>query len=205
MTALTHPHGQDHDHTHHEEEQASRDQFGFWLYILTDCLIFATLFATYAVMAKNFAGKTEPHEVFDLAYVAVETVLLLLSSFTFGLAMLAMRRMNQAKLKLWLYVTFLLGAGFITMELHEFHHLAREGVTPQLSGYWSIFFSLIGTHGLHVSAGLIWMIVMVIALNKIGLTAANRSRIAMLSLFWHFLDIIWICVFSFVYLLGAFA
>lgn len=205
MTTLTQTHEHDHDHSQHEEERASRDQFGFWLYILTDCMIFATLFATYAVMSENFAGRTEPHEVFDLAYVAVETLLLLLSSFTFGLAMLAMHRANQAKLKRWLYLTFILGAGFIAMELHEFHHLAQEGVTPQLSGYWSIFFSLIGTHGLHVSTGLIWMIVMVIALNKTGLTAANRSRIAMLSLFWHFLDIIWICVFSFVYLLGAFA
>lgn len=198
-------HGHD-DHAAHIEEQSNRDYFGFWLYIMSDCLIFATLFATYAVLSSNFAGRTEPHEVFHLGYVAVETVALLVSSFTFGLAMLSMHQSNLKGIKLWLGVTFILGAIFIGMELNEFHTLAvHENVTPQLSGYWSIFFTLIGTHGLHVTCGMIWMIIMFISLSKNGLTAANQSRLSMLSLFWHFLDIIWICVFSFVYLMGAFA
>lgn len=210
MTVMTNSntHGNGHDvhdaHHHHEQQQAEWDLFGFWLYILSDCMIFATLFLIFGVMSGNYAQQIQPHQVFELPLVLAETLLLLVSSFTFGLIMLAMHKGNTAAMKLWMIVTFILGAGFICIELYEFHHLATvENVTPQLSGYWSIFFSLVGTHGLHVSAGLIWMIIMFIVLGKNGLTQANKNRMGMLSLFWHFLDIIWICVFSFVYLLGS--
>lgn len=211
MTVMTESdiHGDHHDdhddHHHHEQERAEWDLFGFWLYILSDCMIFATLFIAYGVMAGNFAHQTEPHEVFELGIVGAETLLLLVSSFTFGLIMLAMHKGKVGAMKLWMIVTFLLGAGFISLELYEFHHLVHIGVTPQLSGYWSIFFSLVATHGLHVTSGLIWMAIMFVMLTKNGITQPNKNRIGMLSIFWHFLDVIWICVFSFVYLIGYFA
>ncbi|WP_028358040.1 cytochrome o ubiquinol oxidase subunit III [Brackiella oedipodis] len=196
-----------HDDHHHEhlKEQAERDNFGFWLYILSDCMIFATLFACYGVMSGNFAQQTEPHEVFEVPFVLIETILLLVSSFTFGMAMLGLNKGNLKQIKLWMSITFVLGVSFVTMELYEFNNLAHEGVTPQLSGYWSAFFTLVATHGLHVTAGLIWMIVMFVSFSKRGLDHENVNRMNQLSVFWHFLDIIWICVFTFVYLLGQYS
>lgn len=190
-------------HDDHHEHTGDKVLLGFWIYILSDCLLFATFFAVYTVMGQNFAGAPEPKELFDLGYVGIETILLLVSSFTFGMAMLAMHQKNMAKLNLWLVITFLLGAGFLAMELNEFHHFLHEGARPSVSGYWTAFYSLVGTHGLHVTSGLVWMLVMFIHLKRDGLTAHNTVRISCLSLFWHFLDIIWICVFSYVYLMGV--
>ncbi|TYL46530.1 cytochrome o ubiquinol oxidase subunit III [Marinomonas sp. IMCC 4694] len=205
MTALTNDHDlHDHDdHHHHEAEAADRYMFGFWLYIISDCLLFATLFATYAVMGQNFNNEITPYELFDLGFVAVETALLLLSSFTFGMAMLGANAENMAKMKLWLIITALLGLSFLGMEIYEFVHFSHEGATPQTSGYWTSFYSLVATHGLHVTAGLIWMAILFVHFNRDGFTNENKIRLSCLSLFWHFLDIIWICVFSFVYLRGA--
>lgn len=206
MTASTLNDGHHDDHHHdHDAHVAELGSFGFWLYILSDCLLFATLFAGFAVSSQSFAGKVTPHELFDLKFVAIETALLLFSSFTFGLAMLGANKENMGQTKLWLLITAILGIGFLGMELSEFHHLSHEGATPQTSAYWSAFFSLVATHGLHVTAGLIWMVVLFFHFQRDQFSAANKFRLSCLSLFWHFLDIIWICVFSFVYLQGAMA
>lgn len=203
MTSSTiNEHHDDHHHDH-DAEVADRGYFGFWLYILSDCLLFGTLFATFAVMSQNFAGQITPKELFDLNFVAVETALLLLSSFTFGVAMLAANKENMGQTKLWLLITAALGLGFLGMEIYEFYHFSHEGATPQTSGYWTAFYSLVATHGLHVTAGLLWMAVLFVHFKRDGFSATNKLRLACLSMFWHFLDIIWICVFSFVYLQGA--
>lgn len=194
-------HDDHHDEHHHDTSELS--MFGFWVYIMSDCLLFATLFATYAVLSMSTVGAVSLKDVLDLNFVAVETALLLFSSFTFGMAMLGAHAKSMKKMTFWLVLTWALGAGFISMELYEFNHLIHVGASPQASGYWSAFFGLIGTHGLHVTAGLIWMIVMFFHFKRDGLSNDNLTRLAMLSLFWHFLDIIWICVFSFVYLVGA--
>lgn len=198
----------DAQHDHHDEhhhDAGELDMFGFWIYIMSDCMLFATMFATYVVLSMSPIGygPSNPADVLDLKFVAGETALLLLSSFTFGMAMLGAHAKNMSKMKNWLIFTWLLGFGFICMELYEFNHLLHIGASPQNGGYWSGFFGLIGTHGLHVTAGLIWMIVLAFHFKRDGLSDNNMTRLSMLSLFWHFLDIIWICVFSVVYLLGA--
>ncbi len=196
----------DSSHEHHDEhhhDTGGDTVFGFWIYIMSDCLLFATLFATYAVLSGNTAGGPVPKELFELNFVLGETALLLLSSFTFGMAMLAANKNSLKGLFTWLGATFLLGAGFLAMELYEFNHLIHIGAGPQTSGFLSAFFALVGTHGLHVLSGMVWMIVLVIHLWRDGLTSGNMVRLMCLSLFWHFLDIIWICVFSVVYLMGV--
>jgi cytochrome o ubiquinol oxidase subunit 3 len=176
---------------------------GFWIYLMSDCLIFASLFATFGVLAEKFAGGPNGRELFDLPYVAVETVLLLASSFTFGIAALNIQAERSGKVIAWLAVTFLLGAGFIGMEVQEFAHLIAEGAGPSRSAFLSAYFTLVGTHGLHVTAGLIWLAVMMHQTLRFGLDGVVRRRLACLSLFWHFLDLVWICVFTFVYLRGV--
>ncbi|WP_106475518.1 cytochrome o ubiquinol oxidase subunit III [Phytohalomonas tamaricis] len=189
------------EHEHHES--GSNTVFGFWVYLMTDCVLFATIFATYAVLSNSFAGGPTGEELFELPFVLVETFLLLISSFTYGLAMLALNKGNKSQVLTWLVATFLLGAGFIGMEIYEFHHLIVEGAGPDRSAFLSAFFTLVGTHGLHVTLGLIWMIVLMVQVMTKGLTATNNTRLMCLSLFWHFLDVIWICVFTIVYLMGV--
>lgn len=180
--------------------------FGFWLYLMTDCIIFGALFTVFAVMRENFAGGPTGKELFDLPGVAVETGLLLLSSITYGFAMLAANRQAPGRVIAWLMVTFLLGLGFLAMEIHEFSGLIADGAGPDRSAFLSSFFTLVGTHGLHVTVGLIWMAVLMIqAIGKTHLTPVAMTRLTCLSLFWHFLDIIWICVFTFVYLTSVVA
>ncbi|NDU86416.1 MAG: cytochrome o ubiquinol oxidase subunit III [Ferrovum sp.] len=186
-----------------EADAVSRASFGFWLYLMTDCVLFAALFATYAVLHQNYAGGPNGKALFDLPYVFAETVLLLLSSTTIGLAMIALQRQVATRLVQWLLVTALLGCGFIGMELHEFAHLVAEGHGPQRSGFLSAFFTLVGTHGLHVTVGLIWMINMLVQVRLRGISLPVQSRLIRLSLFWHFLDLIWIGVFTVVYLMGV--
>jgi cytochrome o ubiquinol oxidase subunit 3 len=190
-----------HEHEHHDD--GSKTVFGFWIYLMSDCLIFSVLFATFAVLSGATAGGPDAKELFDLKFVFVETMLLLISSFTFGGAMLGMHRGDSKAVIAWLLVTFLFGAGFIGMELYEFNHLIHEGAGPDRSAFLSAFFTLIGTHGLHVSCGLIWILLMVDMVRRYGLTPVVTRRLSCLSLFWHFLDIVWICVFTFVYLFGA--
>ncbi|WP_045760516.1 cytochrome o ubiquinol oxidase subunit III [Xanthomonas albilineans] len=202
-TTLDHhaDHADGHDHAHHDAGGST--VFGFWVYLMSDCLIFAGLFATYAVLAGATVDGPTAKELFDLKFVLVETFLLLFSSLGFGLAMIAAHRRSMGGLYAWLAVTAALGLGFLGMELYEFHHLIHEGAGPGRSAFLSAFFTLVGTHGLHVASGLLWMTVLVIQIARNGLTPRNSTRLACLSLFWHFLDVIWIGVFTIVYLLGA--
>jgi cytochrome o ubiquinol oxidase subunit 3 len=186
----------------HDHEAGGNTLLGFWIYLMSDCLIFAVLFATYGVLSGNYAGGPGPKELFDLPLVAVNTSMLLLSSITYGFAMLSSYRNSVAGTQLWLAVTGLFGAAFLGIELYEFAHMIHEGAGPQRSAFLSSFFTLVGTHGLHVTFGIVWLITLMVQIGKHGLNKANARRLACLSLFWHFLDVIWIGVFTFVYLMG---
>ncbi|WP_313512650.1 cytochrome o ubiquinol oxidase subunit III [Pseudomonas sp.] len=195
-----HEHGHD-DHGHNDSGPTT--VFGFWLYLMTDCILFASVFATYAVLMSSTAGSVSGKDIFELDYVLVETFALLFSSITYGFAMIAGQKGSKGGVINWLIVTFIFGAIFIGMEVNEFHHLIVEGYGPSTSAFLSGFFALVGMHGLHVTAGLIWMIIMILQVTKQGLTPQVNTRLTCLSLFWHFLDIVWICVFTVVYLLGT--
>jgi cytochrome o ubiquinol oxidase subunit III len=189
-----------------EEEHHAPGGFthlGFWIYLMSDCLVFAVLFAAYGVLGTSLAGGPGPRDLFDLSIVALNTTLLLISSITYGFAMLQMNAGDQRGVLRWLAVTGVFGAAFVAVELYEFAHLIHEGAGPQRSGFLSAFFALVGTHGLHVTFGIVWLIVLVFQVNRRGLVGANQRRITCLSLFWHFLDLVWIGVFTFVYLLGV--
>lgn len=188
---------------HGHGETVSNTVYGFWLYIMSDCILFAAIFATFAVMSHNYAGGPTGRDLFDLPYVFGETLFLLCSSVTYGFAVLAMNRRQQQQVLMWLGITFLLGLGFIGMEINEFHNLILEGHGPDHSGFLSAFFTLVGTHGTHVSLGLLWMLIMMLQVMRKGLTVKVQSRLVRLSMFWHFLDIVWIGVFTVVYLMGV--
>ncbi|MGF6495670.1 cytochrome o ubiquinol oxidase subunit 3 [Luteibacter sp. 621] len=188
---------EEHDHS------GGATMIGFWIYLMSDALIFASLFAVYGVLSRNYAGGPGPKQLFDLSLVAVNTGLLLASSITFGVAMLAMAAGRTGRTMLWLAITGLLGAAFLGVELHEFATLVAEGAGPGRSAFLSSFFTLVGTHGTHVAFGLVWLIVLLLQIGKRGLSDDNRRRVMCLSMFWHFLDIVWIGVFTFVYLLGV--
>ncbi|HTH61355.1 MAG TPA: cytochrome o ubiquinol oxidase subunit III [Paraburkholderia sp.] len=188
------------EHDHHDHPP-SHSVFGFWLYLMTDCIIFATLFAVFAVMQNQFAGGPTGKDLFDIPGVARETAVLLLSSITYGFAMIAAHKKRNAQVLVWLAITFLFGATFLYFELTEFSHLIADGAGPGRSAFLSAFFTLVGTHGLHVTLGLVWMLVLMVQVVKAkDLGERELRRLTCLSLFWHFLDIVWICVFSFVYL-----
>jgi cytochrome o ubiquinol oxidase subunit III len=198
------------DVTWHLAEEEDHDHggsgatiLGFWIYLMSDALIFASLFAMYGVVSTSYAGGPVPREIFDLSLVAVNTALLLASSITFGLAMPHMEAGRVRPTQAWLAITGLLGAGFVAVELYEFSHLIAEGAGPQRSAFLSAFFTLVGTHGAHVTVGLIWMVVTLVQLARHGLGVAMKRRLVCLAMFWHFLDIIWIGVFTFVYLYGV--
>ena len=176
---------------------------GFWVYLMSDCLVFACLFAAYGVLGREYAGGPTGREVLELPTVALNTTLLLLSSITYGFAVLEMQRDRRNPMLVWLVITGLLGAGFLTIELREFAHLISIGAGPQRSAFLSSFFTLVGTHGLHVTCGILWMIVLIVQVLKKGLIPANKRRLMCLSMFWHFLDVVWVGVFSFVYLMGV--
>ncbi len=182
--------------------ETNKTSLGFWIYLMTDCVLFASLFATYAVLRNNTAGGPSGAELFDLNYVLIETLLLLTSSFTAGLAMLALKNKQQAKVLLWLVVTFAFGLAFLLMEVYEFSVLYHEGHSWQTSGFLSAYFTLVGTHGLHILIGLLWISVLAAQIMRVGLNASTAKRLTLFSLFWHFLDIVWIFIFTFVYLGG---
>lgn len=186
-----------------ERTTDNRTMFGFWIYLMTDCLIFASLFATYAVLHENTFGGPSGKDLFSLPYVLAETLILLTSSFTCGIAMLSARQGRKQQALVLFAVTFLLGLAFVGMELTEFRHLAADGNSWRRSGFLSSYFTLVGTHGLHITVGLLWMLVMMARLARNGLTRHTMRQLTLLSLFWHFLDIVWIFIFSVVYLLGA--
>jgi cytochrome o ubiquinol oxidase subunit 3 len=177
--------------------------FGFWIYLMSDLIIFGTLFATFVVLGRNYANGPTGKELFDLPYTLGETLFLLFSSVTYGLVMLAVHHGKKKWVLMGLAVTFLLGLGFVSMEIHEFYGLVAAGFGPDRSAFLSSFFTLVGTHGTHVTFGLIWMAVMMGQVAVKGLTSPVQSRLMRLSMFWHFLDIIWIGIFSIVYLMGV--
>lgn len=184
-------------------EADTKTVFGFWVYIMTDCVLFASLFAVYAVLHRNTFGGPSSQVLFDLPYALYETLILLTSSFTCGLAVLAAQRRDKAMVLFWLSITFLLGLTFLGMELHEFRSFVLEGNSWRRSGFLSSFFTLVGTHGLHITAGLIWMVVMMAQIGRKGLTRGTLRRLGLLSMFWHFLDVVWIFIFTIVYLQGV--
>lgn len=181
----------------------SIDLFGFWMYIMTDCILFATLFAAFAVLHNHMYGGPSLKELVSLPYVFGESMFLLLSNLTYGLALLGLYKNKRAKLVKWLIISIILGAGFLGMELNEFVHLVREGHSWQSSAGMSAFFTLVGTHGLHVFFGLLWMIILTIQTTAFKTNANMHRRFTYLGLFWNFLDIVWIFVFTVVYLMGA--
>ena len=187
------------DHGHAE----GGTMLGFWLYLMSDCLIFAVLFATYAVLGRQFAAGPSAADLFKLDVVALNTAMLLFSSITYGFAMLMMEKNSRWGTIGWLVVTAAFGAAFVGLELNEFAHLIADGAGPQRSAFLSSFFTLVGTHGLHVTFGIIWMVVLMIQVLWRGLIPENRRRLMCLSMFWHFLDVVWIGVFSFVYLISV--
>jgi cytochrome o ubiquinol oxidase subunit 3 len=187
------------DHAH---EPGGATLLGFWIYLMSDALLFAALFATFGVLGTSYAGGPTPREIFELPLVALNTAILLVSSITYGFAMLSMEQGAVRRTQGWLAFTALLGASFVAIELYEFATLIAEGATPQRSGFLSAFFTLVGTHGLHVTFGIIWICVMLVQVQRRGLIPENKRRLMCLSMFWHFLDVVWIGVFTFVYLLG---
>lgn len=231
------------NHVEEHHDSGSVLQFGVWVFILSDLIIFATLFANFAIFGSSYSMGPAPMgglvpatgevlaPLVNLKFVLIETFLLLFSSITYGFAMVEADKNNLGGTRLWLGITFLLGIGFISMEVYEFHHLlfghfelangeaakqvgvyyhdaaTKNWAFPDgrmiMSAYWSSFFALVGAHGMHVTTGLIWMAVMFFQLNKTGLDSDNKARLGALSLFWHFLDVVWIGVFTAVYLIGA--
>jgi cytochrome o ubiquinol oxidase subunit 3 len=187
----------------HDHPPGGSTMLGFWLYLMSDCLIFAMLFAAWGVYGASTAGGPGPKELFDLKLVAVNTAMLLFSSLTYGLAMISADEGKKRAALGWFAATGLFGAAFLAIELYEFNHLIHEGAGPQRSAFLSSFFTLVGTHGLHVTFGLVWLVVLMVQVARRGLEPANMRRLQCLSLFWHFLDVIWIGVFTFVYLLGV--
>lgn len=187
-------------------EAASHDErtlLGFWIYLMTDCVLFASLFATYIVLRGNTFGGPDGKELFDLPFVLTETMLLLTSSFVCGLAVLAAKSGKLKRALVFLAATLLLGVGFLGMELTEFTHMANEGHGWQQSAFLSAFFTLVGTHGAHILVGLLWGAVLCWQLAKRGVTRATSRQLMLFGMFWHFLDIVWIFIFTVVYLMGV--
>ena len=198
-SSIAHTLAHEHGHADHREIKT----FGFWVYLMTDLILFSVLFATFSVIGRNYAGGPGAKELFEIPYLFAETMLLLFSSVTFGFAVIAMNKQNRKQMLSFLVVTGVLGLGFLGMEINEFAHMIAKGAGPDRSGFLSAFFTLVGFHGLHVTFGLLWLIVMVVQIVKMGFTPGVKSRLARLSLFWHFLDIVWVGVFTFVYLFGV--
>lgn len=189
-------------HAHHHDADGT-DVFGFWLYIMTDCLLFASLFATFLVLNTPGHFGTSLKEHINLPYVLGETFLLLGSNFTFGLAVLSLYKNKRCAVQAWLVLTFILGLGFVVMEVAEFAHLAHEGFSWHSSAAASSFFTLVGTHGFHVSVGLLWILVTIFQLSFFKINDMTKRRMIYLGIFWNFLDLVWIFLFSIVYLLGV--
>jgi cytochrome o ubiquinol oxidase subunit III len=177
--------------------------YGFWIFLLSDIIMFSAIFATYAVLARATAGGPTGAELFNQTNVAIETACLLASSFTCGLMSLAINEENRGATYLGAAVTFLLGAAFLTLELREFADMIAKGATPQRSAFLSAFFTLVGCHGLHVGVGLLWLVVMMAQVAAKGFRATVQRRLLCFSLFWHALDIIWVALFTIVYLMGG--
>lgn len=181
----------------------SKTTLGFWIYLMTDCMLFAALFATFIVLRGNTYGGPAEHDLYRLPFVLTETLILLASSYACGLAVLAAHRRNVIQTVTWLAVAFILGVAFLTLEFSEFSQLVSSGHSWRESGSLTAFFTLVGTHGLHITIGLIWMVIMAWQLLNKGVVASVTRRLTLFSMFWHFLDVVWIFIFTIVYLIGA--
>lgn len=191
-----------HDHDSHNEPN-DKVIYGFWVYIMTDCILFAAMFATYAVLHDNTYGSIAIHDVARLPYILIQTLCLLTSGFTYSLCLLGLHKGNLKQMYAWFCVTFLLGLAFLGLEFHEFAHLVQQGYTWQTSAFLSSFFSLVGIHGIHVTVALLWLVILMVQLKMQGINGMMKTRFACLGLFWDFLNIMWILVFTIVYLMGA--
>jgi cytochrome o ubiquinol oxidase subunit 3 len=191
--------GHGHDHGH---DQGELKVLGFWIFLVTDCLLFSTFFGAFSVLRDHTDGGFTAHD-FDVTGFILETFILLISSFTSGLAGLAMHKGKKNSLIRWLIVTALLGALFVGLEINEFANMAEEGATISRSAFLTSFFSLVGLHGVHVSFGIMWMIGLMIQLAQRGITPVTKNKISIISLYWHFLDAVWIFIFTVVYLMGV--
>lgn len=196
-----HSNAHDHDHGHHDPQELK--MLGFWLFLISDLILFAVFFATFIVLRDNTAGGPTGAELFKMPGVIAETFILLTSSFTSGLAVLAMNRGDKKGLINWLIVTAVLGLAFLGLEITEFVEMVHEGATITTSAFTGAFFTLVGTHGAHVTFGLVWMIGLLLQLKKRGITSVTRGKVMALSLFWHFLDVVWIFLLTVVYLMGV--
>ncbi|MDN6180642.1 MAG: cytochrome c oxidase subunit 3 [Halomonas subglaciescola] len=179
--------------------------FGFWVFLMSDLILFGILFATYVAMRNGTAGGPGPLELFDLTSVAIQTGLLLLSSLTYGFASLLLKHGNGQRrgLMIWLIITAALGLAFLGFELTDFHSMAQDGGVPSRSGWLSAYYALVGLHGLHITLGLLWIGVMLVQIGVLGLNCRVKTRLLMLGLYWHFLDLVWIGIFSIVFLAGV--
>lgn len=189
----------------HSEKSAllNKTAVGFWLYLMTDCLLFASLFATYAVLRDSTAHGPSGQELFEMPTALAETIILLTSSFTSGMALIAMKEKNIRQMYIALAATYILGLSFLMIEISEFAKFVAEGHSWQQSAFLSAFFTLVGTHGLHILFGLIWLLVLVVALTRKGLTDKLTRQMTLFGMFWHFLDLVWIFIFTVVYLMGV--
>lgn len=207
MTDFTVHYTPEHKHFTNEpdphQDTFSKSILGFWIYLMTDCLLFGTFFATYGVLRDSTFGGPSSKDLFDLSTAFTETMILLFSSVSCGLGVLSAVKNRKNSALTWFAVTFLLGISFIAIELTEFSHLIHEGHSWKVSAFLTSFFSLVGTHGLHVSFGLLWLVVLMVQLQFQGITIETFRRMAIFSMFWHFLDLIWIFIFTFVYLMGV--
>ncbi len=186
----------------YKTEQSQMNILGFWVFLGAEIVLFSTLFASYFVLEHNTAGGPAGQDIFILKDVLIETFILLTSSFTSGLAIHSMRNHDKKGVLIWMIVTLLLGAGFLYMEINEFIHYVHEGATIQTSGFTAAFFTLLGTHGAHVTFGIIWISLLLVQLVRRGITEKTSSKLFISSLYWHFLDVVWIFIFTFVYLKG---
>lgn len=181
----------------------NKTTIGFWLYLMTDCILFASLFATFAVLRHATAGDPSGDQIFEMPLVMAETIILLTSSFTCGLALVALKARKITQMVIALASTYVLGAAFLTIEISEFAKLIGEGNGPAHSAFLSAFFTLVGTHGLHIFMGLLWLLVLVAMLMRRGVTPKWVRQMTLFALFWHFLDLVWIFIFTVVYLMGV--
>ncbi|MDQ3064884.1 MAG: cytochrome o ubiquinol oxidase subunit III [bacterium] len=186
----------------HEEAATDRTMFGFWVYLMTDLLMFAVLFAVFAVLRNNTMGGPAGRDLFSPSLALAETLILLTSSFTAGVGMIYARRGLKGNTLAWFGITFMLGLAFLGIELYEFYEFIHEGHTMTVNAFLSSFFVLVGTHGLHITSGLLWLGILMVYVKKRGLTSHMVRKLALLSLFWHFLDIVWIFIFTVVYLMA---
>lgn len=190
-------------HAAHLKEKAEKASLGFWLYLMTDIMVFASLFATYVILRPGTNGGPSGQDIFNLEFIMVSTFLLLISSLTSGLAYLAAQQGQKRRSLVLLGATITLGIGFLTLELYEFGELILAGHGPAHSAFLSVFFTLVGTHGLHILIGIIWAIALGDFISKRGTSPDALRKFGLFTVFWHFLDLVWIFIFTIVYLLGV--